>query len=373
MLNYYQTFLWPFLRTQRYQLPQGVAQQYYVSAEDALWHLTAEKQIPKGGIFLVPSFYCMDVVENIEAHGYPVRFYEVDDQLQISQAKLLAEVQKHQPVAVILFHAAGISLAACTPHLYKAVQQIRPDCLFLEDNVHRLTDPSQVRIFGQLHLIMDSLRKDSPLPGAFLYGTTEYLNIPMPTQYTWHWYRWLTLWWFLVFRLVFLSGVLLRSAKLVRFAHEKVLKLHDDLIGDVDTPPAGFGAFAWIHGFINFGKVYRHKKAQVARYGQLVESLLAQDNLQKLLYQIRIPDQDAGQLHVFPVGLRVGSQTPLVTQLLVELQKRGIVVWAKFPDCPWSARQAVLFLPLGFHVSQQEIDYCVATLGQLLTDLKSES
>jgi hypothetical protein len=68
-----------------------------------------------------------------------------------------------------------------------------------------------------------------------------------------------------------------------------------------------------------------------------------------------VPVADYKNLHVFPVGIRHKGRIP-VAILKRQLMKLGIDNLLKFPDCPWSRNQYVLFLPLGFHVGYNEID-----------------
>lgn len=135
MIHYYQPFLLPFLHRKRYRVPDAIQREYFVSFEDALWKLLPTYGITHGSTILVPDFYCMDVVNNIQSHGYTVRFYALDDHFQnIDPFPKL--IKKTDPAAVIIFHACGIRNK-------KADTWIRENAdgnlLIIEDAVQTLT------------------------------------------------------------------------------------------------------------------------------------------------------------------------------------------------------------------------------------------
>lgn len=354
MFNYYQPFIAPFLRKERYQLPPGIRQLYYVSMEDAFWDILPKKRLKPGAVILVPDFYCIDVAENIEAHGYRVVLYPVTAHFQVAEQALLKLVKQHHPAAIILLHACGIRLSAFSAEIYRQIQEISPGCLCMEDNVHRLLDPTTVHCYGPNHLLFDSLRKVSPLPGSFTYGLRSALPFSEPQTHNWHWYRWLALVYFLTFRCVYVLSELLSWPWLCLVAHEKVLKKHDDLIGDLNVPPAGFWIFRRLHQHFDFAKVRARKRAQVQEYERLLDLALSQADAKLPVYRVAIPEADFGELHVYPIGLKLAAESASVQRLLRELHKQGIIIWVKFPDSPWSKRQSVLFMPLGFHVTEAD-------------------
>lgn len=374
VLNYYQPFLWPFLRHQKSKLSAAIAQYYFLSFEDALWEVLPNRGVIPGSLILVPDFYCLDVVENIHAHGYKTAFYQLDANLQPIESQFRQQVIKTQPSAVILFHAAGIQCDLVNRSMIEWLGLRH--CLVIEDCVQRLVNPEEIHLFGKHHLVMDSLRKVSPLPGSMVYGLKSgFLNddVAWSSQSTTlrHWdisiravvmeygYQYLSAALFCLFQTLQAIAVLTHSPKIMRFSHQVVLRQHDALIGDSRRGYSGWSIWRWLHQYIDFAKVARLKRTQVEQYERVLEPLLRQQR--NFFYSITISDREKGSLHVFPLGLR----RPITQTQIDWLHGRGAVIWPKFPDSEWAKDKSVLFLPLGFHVTKTEIDY----LAQLLSVL----
>lgn len=349
MLTYYQPFLLPFLHWNTYRVPKDVTQTYFLSFEDALWELLKAINIPKNSTILIPNFYCMDVVHNIRSHGYIPVFYPLNDQFQTSIQSVRSAISKHKPRAIILFHACGISNTIITNPTYKTL--FSKKYIVIEDSVHRLVNPSRIKIIHPNHFILDSVRKVSPLSGSFLYSTrTEDLH------FTFHFtkefsYRLWTRIYFLLFRLVFSAGVILRSFSLVTFAHTHILKLHDDIVGDNNVGHKGNWLHKYFHRHIHFPKIETKKYQQVKIYESKLKNIFANNSS---WYQICIPKIDKKYLHVYPIGYKFKTSKQIIHMQDV-LRAHRIPVWFKFLDAPWSKNRAVLFLPLGFHISNKEI------------------
>lgn len=355
MLNYYQPFLWPFLRPGWYRLPTGMRRFYYLSFEDGLWDLLRQKGIAPGSTLLLPDFYCMDVVGNIEQHGYRVRMYALDDHFQSDRAEVLVLCHAEKAKVLFLFHACGISCRLLEDDSF--LEQLPEDLLLIEDCVHRLVDPAHVRLKSDQHFLIDSLRKDSPLPGSFLYGTAAGLDF---VQATWRfsWYFLATTFWYVAFRLLLQLGFLLNLPNLVRYAHERTLKTHDDIIGDSEKSHRGLPWVPLVHRFLNFARLERVKSAQVRQYREVLASLV---NGYPEWYFVEIPQADEGRLHVFPLGYR-GTDARAIEK---QLHAAGCVVWFKYPDAPWSNQRQMLYLPLGFHIREREIEKMGSALHAL--------
>jgi hypothetical protein len=366
MLSYYQFNLWSFLRRNQYRLPTGISQYYLMSFEDGLWELLKQRQIPSGSYFLIPDFYCMDVVENIHNHGYKTEWYSLDENFQPDEKKFAQLLKKIQPSVVVIFHACGIT--SKLKHTTNWLQLISPQTIILEDSVHRLVDPEKLVFWNSQHIVMDSLRKDTPLPGSFLYGQTT--GFTTMVSKVWQvpsadlrelWYRVSVWWWFGWFKFWLGLGYILRLPKIVVWAHEFWLQKHDDVIGDSKSGYAGVALFAWFHRWFDFNKVKKIKITQTAHYLETIKQKLTSVQAQKLYYSVAIPQSDWGELHVFPLGLK----RPLSIQSLRWLQQQGAAIWPKFPDSPWAIDRGVLFLPLGFQVSLKEISQLVTLLNNL--------
>jgi hypothetical protein len=347
MLTYYQPFLLPFLHRKKYTIPAGIVQKHFLSFEDAFWMVLLSKNIPKNSVVLVPDFYCMDVVENIRLHGYMPVFYKLDDHFQITKQDLDKEIKKYNPNVIILFHACGITNKILTDREY--IQQLCKNSLVIEDSVHRLINPSTTTIFDSNHIIIDSMRKVSPLSGSFMYSKGVVVipdSLKRHIEYSYILRAHLL---YILFRIVFVVGVLCNSYDLISYAHKRLLKDHDDLIGDSVYGYSGRVYTNMLHKFIDFSRIEKLKEKQIALYKKQLAPLYEKKSY---WYEVVIQKEDTKCLHVYPLGLR---DTSKVMQIEKALNDSRMPVWFKYPDSPWSRSRAVLFLPLGFHVSNNDI------------------
>lgn len=357
MINYYQPFLLPFLKPTSYRMPKNIRRTYFLSFEDGLWVILKKRNIPKGAVILIPDFYCMDVVDNIHAHGYTPVMYTLNSQLEIPIDELNQYIKQNSPRVIIIFHACGIS--RLTNNDIQTICASYPDTLVLEDAVHKLIDPQTLSLIHPNHYCMDSLRKVLPLPGSFLYQRTDSISItPDSIHREWgyqisvHMHFWL-------FRTVFIIGTLMKSSRIIQFAHEKTLKAHDDIVGDSDGGYTGVTLIPHIHAHLNFKKIQQLKHIQIELYEQYLDKILTKNSS---WYRIRIPEEQKKDLHVFPIGISKNNDPFLFQHIEKYLHARGVIVWFKFPDSPWSKHNGILFLPLGFHIKKKDIYYIMETL-----------
>src|SRR3989344_8457166 len=171
MINYYQPWLYPFLKFSKTSISPRVKRFFYHSFEDALWDLLKNKKIPRGSLFLIPDFYCGDVLENIRLHGYKFIHYPLDKNFQIKVSKFSKILKKHPPDAVVIFHACGITSRLLSDLSW--IKVLDKKTLLIEDSVHRVINPSKLKLVSDSHFIIDSLRKISPLYGSSMYGTKK--------------------------------------------------------------------------------------------------------------------------------------------------------------------------------------------------------
>lgn len=386
MINYYQSFLLPFLKKNTYTLPKHTEQYYYFSWEDGLWDVLEKKNIPKLSTILIPDFYCIDVVENIRTHGYNVVFYPLDPYFQIQTETFIKILKKEQPSVIILFHACGITNILTKDVSW--ISYIQKHTILIEDCVHRLVSPEDISFFHPNHIIMDSLRKDSPLRGSFMYGEKNFLNFCQTTHVVDR-YTISSSFYYLLFRFCLEASALLPFPGLTKYGHEVLLKKHDDIIGDSPISHRGFPFIPFIHRHFNFKKIESLKEKQVKMYHRLFQKLFnyhpeltqmchpefisgsatvseSQKNMHSNIsfYLFPLSYSDYKHLHVYPLGIHASTEQQ--KNLLAYLHEKGIIVWLKFPDCPWSQRQQVLFLPLGFHIKEPDITYVCEILGDKL-------
>lgn len=342
--NYYQPWLLPFLSFRKTSLPSNIRRYYYHSFEDGLWDLLTRNKIAKGSTVLIPDFYCMDVIENIRRHGFKPVYYPVDAHFQIQIRTLRKYIQLHKPSVVIIFHAAGIPSRALQHTRWQ--HMLPKQIILIEDCVHRLINPSHMRLRSDTHYAIDSLRKVSPLPGSFLYSTSTSRFSPQSHSYV-NRYVIHSMAYYVLFRIIYTLGTLVRSATLIRFSHTTLLKHHDDIIGNRDVSSRGIPWLIPVTSRLNFRKIQQKKEEQVKLYRRYLS------HLSKPFYNIHIPVNEYKHLHVYPLGYN----KPPDETLILYLHRHGVIVWYKFPDSPWSKQRGVLFLPLGFHIQARHIQH----------------
>ena len=333
----------PFLQWQKNKLPENLECKYYLSFEDALWHIFSNKRVK----FLVPDFYCSDVLDNIREHGHEYVYYPLDKDFQISNAKFIKYLWLYQPDVVIIFHAAGVSSQLLIDTNW--LSEIPEDCVIIEDSVQRLVDPRKTKPINNSHVVIDSLRKVSPIPGSRVFGKPDFFDkLPKRTLTTWH-YAPLAFLYYLIFRLGLRLGF-------TTWAFDKALKRHDDLVGNDFGSALGIPFFWPLINRLNYNKIYKNKEDLVKIY----EDYLKKIYINPLFYKIEITEEDFGKLHVYPVGIN----GPPPEKLIRHLHNNKILVWYKFTDTPWSKNRGILFLPLGFHIKENDIKKIGEVLGK---------
>lgn len=153
-------------------------------------------------------------------------------------------------------------------------------------------------------------------------------------------------------------ATLTKNIRLMHIAYERILKRHDELIGDSIKSHAGYPLIEFIHRHIHFEKIRAKKYEQVQRYQRFFRAI----NVPSPLYKIKITNRDTYNMHVYPVGLRHTHAQVIARKIELALHEKNIPVWFKFPDAPWCKTRAVLYLPLGFHISDADIHRIMETL-----------
>lgn len=350
MLHYYQPHLHHFLGRKQHHLVSNVNRAYYWSFEDALWDIFPSLGIQQGSTILLPDFYCMDVVNNIQSHGYKVEFYALDKNFQVNEDVLQQKVKHTAPSVIIIFHACGITSSIMKKQYIQTVFQ--KEIYIIEDAVHQLIKPEHVQILHTNHFIIDSLRKVSPLPGSFVYAKPEHIALLQQKTVHISWYSVQSGLYFLCFSLGLKIASLLNNAWLAHVLHDHVLKAHDDIVGDEKRSHAGIYLIQLLHHYIQFQRIEKIKRDQVGLYKTMFT--------QFKLPQVEIAITNESKLHVFPF---VTSSSEM-KKLVAKLHNKKLFLTHKFPDAPWSKKYGVLFLPLGPHIKKGEIEHLCTILAK---------
>lgn len=340
------TRLLQYLTWKRQQLPKTYNRTFFTSWEDALWEILRQKQILTGTV-LVPDFFCLDVIENMRAHGLQCEYYQLDKNLQPVTTDFLEQLKKYQPHIVVLFHAVGIQNNLLTS--FTSWQKFLPkNTLLVEDCVHRVLSLSNVKVLHSNHIVIDSLRKVVPLMGAQCITHRSLALQPTPPTTTDSLYRVRLLWLWILFQLYLSLASYSKSWKTAAYWNtqaEAAMSKGYDLIGDNYTGVAGLAIFAWLSQYLAVDRIAAAKTWQVAVYESQLTDTLQQGWIRT------ISPTEPGSLRGYPL---IVNNTAAKT-FLATLRKKGLLVRYELAGCPWSNRQKILYLPLGPHLNSKDI------------------
>jgi hypothetical protein len=324
-----------------WQLNQGIKTLFYLSWEDALWDVLRHKNIPNKSVILVPDFFCDDVENNMRAHGLSVAHYPVNADLQTTQSQILHAIQRNQPSIIVVFHAVGIS-----SHLLEQrewIKTLSANSILIEDCVHRIIDPSQVRFYKKNHLMITSLRKVSPLQGSVLFGRSEDILFEESNSLSSWWYSIkVTVLWFLMninARLAHTFYFYSKLAKLFSLQAEQCMLIGYDLIGDNLAPAKGLPLFYWLYTHFNFDSIKITKIYQAQLYEKLFFG-------QPLIYK----PSDRKELRGWPLILSLD----VAKSFLEKVRNEGLYLRFELNNSEWSKKQKIVYLPIGPHISTEQ-------------------
>lgn len=353
MISVQPTGLHHYLTSRSLVTPQNIKHFFYSSWEDTLWDLLLYFKIPKGSVAMVPVFFCGDVVKNMERHGLKCVWYPSDENFQTDPAVFKSWLLKHKPQVIVILHAVGI-----TNQLFAQkklwLSALPENALLIEDSVHRIVDPKNIRLIAPRHVVMDSLRKVVPVPGSNLYGDQTVLSALAPTPW------WMTLpyqlqvfgWWF-----VFQALLSLRLNTLA----EKAMIAGYDVIGDSYQSGTGWPVAKLLAQHLDILKIETAKQRQVALYKKYLSPLWEDPRF----FAPAFPHSDAGKLRGFPVGLRLKT----ADAILKKLRQKGLLVRFELNDSVWSKKNKVVYLPLGPYLNNNDI----TSLAQLVREAVAEA
>jgi hypothetical protein len=356
MLPIQPTNWWSYLHQQKITIPDSLSHYFYTSWEDALWNLLLYFQIKPGSTALVPAFFCGDVVANMADHGLDSVFYPVNQSLQSDPKVFKQYLKKYQPQVVIIFHAVGI-----TNPLWQQrkvwLSALPKNCLLIEDSVHRVIDPSTIKLISARHVVIDSLRKVVPIPGANVFMDRRFDDLAQYQQPNYS-YSYALLFWWLTFQLCLLISQLSISiswSKLWNKLAEQTMLRGYDLIGDNPTGGAGWQWAKWLAAHLDINKITSSKQRQVKKYQQALTPSLKKKN--SPFFAIPFPDSDAGLLRGYPLGIKI----KLAPKILTYLRSQGLLTRFELNDCPWSTKYKIIYLPLGPHLNHKQISWVCQT------------
>jgi len=346
-----------YFSSRKIEVPGNLKRYFYASWEDALWDILKFQNIKPSSIALVPEFFCPDVIFNMEAHGLRCVYYPVDKNFQTDPTEFKSALEKHKPKVLVIFHAVGI-----TNRLFEKYDVWRSalpkGCILIEDSVHRVVNPQDIILLNARHVVLDSLRKVAPVPGCNMYcDLQEFTFTPTAGSLTLV-YQAQVLFWWVAFQIALSLVRILPMRNWQKFWNklaENAMLAGYEVIGDSKQAGAGWGIARWLATHLDFEKIKKKKESQVKQY----EESFVQLWQTKSIFQIKIPTEDYGRLRGYPVGLTLN----FAKVLLNKLRDAGLLVRFELEGCPWSSKHKVIYLPLGPHVNEKEIDWVVKLIS----------
>ncbi len=340
-----------------YTLPDELAENNYLSWEDALWDIIDVYKIKKGSVVLIPTFWCMDVVKNIGEHGLRCEYYPMDANFQTSEDELTRAIQTHRPTIVVIFHSVGIHNTLMTAN-NGWMSKLTDHQFVIEDSVHSIIDPREIIIKRDRHFVIDSWRKVMPLQGATIYGRKSEVSKFSHTRKSLSMYSfriiwlWVTMQWWLVLSSLRFPDYVSRAMKFksttAKRAEKDMIDAYE-LMGDSATACATLWPFVFLRKHINTSYIKDIRRRQVIQYENLLELLWTD----KRFIRIQIAADDFGELRGYPICMTLAS----ADYLIGKLREHGILIRSELEGSPWTKNKKVIYLPLGPHLSSRDISH----------------
>jgi hypothetical protein len=333
-----------------------VYRNFYLSWEDALWHLLKTHKVPAGAKVLVPEFFCGHVIENMKAHDLTVSYYPVDSLMRTRSPELAASIKQVKPDILIVFHPVGIHNQLMNDRADWFVH-LDKNCLLIEDCVHKLVSMREIDFLSDRHFLIDSLRKVVPIQGSNLYSSVVLPKVSMFASILTLPYRLtVTAWWGLM-QINLIKAYLSKNSSAASaynlLAEQAMIKGYE-VIGDNHLPSPGMSVMRYLATHIATDGIENIKQKQATLYLTRLENLLQRPTA----WLPRVKASDYKNLRGFPLIMDV----TVADQVLEHLRSNGILVRFELNDSAWSLKQKIVYLPMGIHVSSRDIQRIVAVL-----------
>lgn len=328
--------------------PNRYKREYFLSFEDALWNLLPRFGIEKEAVIFLPDFYCLDVISNINAHGYKVVLYELDENLLPRLKELYSQIRLNQPRVFIDFFVAGLPSNLATnirPHLPQGT-------LYIYDLVHTLVDSKYGELLDKNTLILTSTRKVSPYFGSLAVYLDKISpnTFRLPLVYT---ISALLKW--SLYLLTLKLSILLSAPLFARYA-DRVLTSHDNQIGDAKHSAPLPNIFLKIHDFLQTEKIQQIRIKQYFLYYRLLKKV---DNIKFL--------ERAKSFSYLLRGFPLFVPSRIRAKFLTACEKMGYFSWTMFEDSAWKSDQNLVLLPMGGDFSRNDIENIARIVQKALT------
>lgn len=347
MISLKPIFIFKYLKLKRNEKPGQTGRTFYLSWEDALWDVVEKKKVKKGSLILVPEFFCGDVEVNIVKHGYKIAHYPVSKKLKTTSQELADSLKKTKPSVLVILHCVGITnnLLIDTDWL----SHVDKNIIVIEDCVHRIVDDRELKFISKNHFIIDSLRKVVPLQGSVLYAQKDCFDFDEPPFYQSFSYAFGVTWLWMTMNFLWSMTHIFKWTRIsVWFAGNanKMMKKGYDLIGDSMLPARGFFLFGLIQRYLDIDKIKKIKKSQIEFYENGLKNLREKKITLASYFQ-----SDKKEMIGFPLVISLG----IADKTLEAIRKQGLLLDFELNDSIWSKKQKIIYLPIGLHLSNDDI------------------
>jgi hypothetical protein len=127
-----------------------------------------------------------------------------------------------------------------------------------------------------------------------------------------------------------------------------------DLIGDARLASPGIMLLRGLVDHLDYKGIRAIKKRQATHYREALKDLLKSDNF----WLPTMDESDFAELRGFPLIMTLSSADIFVSYL----RAKGIMIRFELSDSSWSKKQKIVYLPMGIHLSDQELTSIVATI-----------
>lgn len=322
---------------------------FYLSWEDALWQLLTIYSVSPGSTILVPEFYCGNVEDHMRDHNLVIATYPVDKFLHTDTKLFIAKLKETKPNIVIVFHPVGIQNQLMNDSA-KWVKYLGDDTILIEDCVHKIVNPTGISFVSDRHFLIDSLRKVVPLQGSHIYSRVELPRIPRwQSLFTMPYRLSVTVYW-LIMQINLVLAYYSKSEVLgnkYNLKAERAMITGYEVIGSRKMASPGMWIMERLSRRIDASKIKACKKWQARMYLEGVRELVKSG----LFWLSEMSESDYSSLRGFPLIMDL----KVAETCLKYLRDSGVLVRFELNESVWSTKQKIIYLPMGIHLSKQEI------------------
>jgi hypothetical protein len=285
-------------------------------------------------------------------HGLNPVFYSIDQQLKTNEIDLVKSIKVHQPKIILVFHPVGINNDLLDKNK-KWIKILSEETILIEDCVHKILEPDQIRFLKSNHYLLDSLRKVVPIQGSWVYSQNKIKSISFFQYVKTLIYRVKVFYWWVLLQFylcrVFFSKSNEVKSRINQKAEWSMLRGYD-VIGNHRCGSSGIFLMKFLYKFLNLKKIKDCKIRQVEYYLKFFNKLNREE-----LFIPKFRKKDFRELRGFPLIIQIDK----ADSLLEYLRKNKFLLRFELNDCLWSQKQKIIYLPLGIYLSQDDLERVV--------------